>query len=388
VPEEPGNPGLSSSLESAAPVSSIDDYWVGDFWQRDAWRYQRVLQFVLVWVFAIAAAMYFIDASPDPVWKRSDYAVRYGYTVSLALIYLPWAFLLRWYFRTSRTDPYLRVIGRAVFWNAAFIGGIWIILDITLANLLFEFPDERAHLSGALTAPWAKYLSLPGYLWSGDCNTVWNMWRLGTCYGFTIPLEEVFFYLGSAALLRMLYMWASEDFFSRYTVPRRLHAKLAHDAVPIAQLDKKFLVAALAVLVAGIVIKKMPGTWLDVIGMRWHGSQEGWPYYLMFELALVFGTLAALYKRVHKFTNARAFLFVMALQVLISIVWEATLALPYGWWNYRMTAMIGVTIMPWSRLALEGSFLWVSVGWSVMLMYEAAKIQAVTGYSWRKVLRG
>jgi hypothetical protein len=169
-------------------------------------------------------------------------------------------------------------------------------------------------------------------------------------------------------------------------MPDDLYVKSAREAIPLVDVDRKFIWWALLILAIGTAIKKTPASWVP--WLRWHDYQEGWPVYLACELVIIFGTLALLRRKVRLFTNVRAFLFVVVLQVLVSIVWEATFAVPLGWWNYQMRAMVGVTISPWSNLPIEACFLWVSVGWGVMVMYETAKIKAVTGYSWRRVLRG
>jgi hypothetical protein len=86
--------------------------------------------------------------------------------------------------------------------------------------------------------------------------------------------------------------------------------------------------------------------------------------------------------------NTRAFLLVMILQVLVSVIWEATLALPYGWWNYKPDGMTGRQIFPWSDLPVEACFFWISVGWSAMFIHEATKIKVRSGRTWWEVLTG
>jgi hypothetical protein len=120
----------------------------------------------------------------------------------------------------------------------------------------------------------------------------------------------------------------------------------------------------------------------------WHDNHEGWPSYLLAELLLVFVPLSALYNRVGSLTNIRAFTFVLPLHALISVVWEATLALPYGWWHYQDHAMMGATISAWSNLPIEAGGLWLSVGWTSMLTYEVAKIRVLSQRTWGELLFG
>ncbi len=55
-------------------------------------------------------------------------------------------------------------------------------------------------------------------------------------------------------------------------------------------------------------------------------------------------------------------------------MWEATLALPYGWWDYNHNQMVGVFITPWSSLPIEAVVLWVAATWSNIAIYEVAKL--------------
>ena len=143
--------------------------------------------------------------------------------------------------------------------------------------------------------------------------------------------------------------------------------------------NRRFIFVGIAVAVLGIVIKKWG--W-------WHPYHAGLPYYLLAEIVIVFVPLSALYTRVHRFTNPRAFLFVMMIHILVSVVWEATFALPFGWWNYQPASMMGIFVEAWSNLAIEACGLWLSVGWASMFVYESTKIKVVTGKTWREVLFG
>jgi hypothetical protein len=54
------------------------------------------------------------------------------------------------------------------------------------------------------------------------------------------------------------------------------------------------------------------------------------------------------------FINWRAFTFTFFLVLLISLLREVTLALPYGWWEYRPGVLTGLHIGVWSSLPIEG----------------------------------
>ena len=53
------------------------------------------------------------------------------------------------------------------------------------------------------------------------------------------------------------------------------------------------------------------------------------------------------------FINWRAFGFTFFLLLLLSLLWEVTFAIPYGWWGYRPATMLGAPIGAWSGLPVE-----------------------------------
>ena len=177
----------------------------------------------------------------------------------------------------------------------------------------------------------------------------------------------------------MMYMWATEDFYDAYTISRPLYEKKAKEAPPLIKWNRALVLAGVGVLAAGLIAKKFG--W-------WDHDSTGWPYYLIVEVLIVFLPLSAVYTNVHQFTNPRAFMFVLVLHVLVSLAWEVTLALPYGWWDYQGHAMAGITITAWSNLAIEASALWLSVGWASMFIYETTKIKVLSGRTWKEVLLG
>ncbi len=356
-----GGRNARTDFERVAPPGSEVDYH----------DYQKVLGFIAIWVLAVFLAVFMLTVPAlPPVWEQSGYRKSLGYTYSLVMLFLPLAFLVYWYFR-NRDLLGLRALMGAMLRIVAFTSLTWILLDIFFANALFSFPDRDAHLHPTL---------LPGYLWKGECSTVWTLWKFPACYfPRSLPIEEVLFYLGGAALLAMMYMWASEDFYSAYTLPKDEYAKQAGKVGPLVHWNGRLILVGVVIAVAGILIKKFG---------PWHPYHDGWPYYLLAELLIVFIPLSALYTRVHAFTNTRAFVFVTFVHILVSVIWETTLALPLGWWNYQPEATMGIFVQAWSRLAVEACGLWLSVGWASMFIYESTKIKVVTGKSWREVLFG
>src|SRR5262249_34846687 len=74
------------------------------------------------------------------------------------------------------------------------------------------------------------------------------------------------------------------------------------------------------------------------------------------------------------FVNWRALSFTFFLLLLVSLLWEATLAVPYRWWGYRKEAMVGVFIGAWCDLPIEEPILWSAVTFATVIWYEAMKV--------------
>src|SRR5205823_8152071 len=87
---------------------------------------------------------------------------------------------------------------------------------------------------------------------------------------------------------------------------------------------------------------------------------------------------AGFFRTAQPFINWRAFSFTFFVIVLVSLLWEATLALPYGWWGYRATAMLGLTIGAWSQLQVEAVSVWLAVSFTTVIGYEVVKIWLAT----------
>jgi hypothetical protein len=74
------------------------------------------------------------------------------------------------------------------------------------------------------------------------------------------------------------------------------------------------------------------------------------------------------------FVNWRAFAFAYGNLLLISLMWEATLAVPYGWWNYREEQMLGIVVLAWSNLPIEAVLLWMVIAWDCIIAFELFRV--------------
>lgn len=72
--------------------------------------------------------------------------------------------------------------------------------------------------------------------------------------------------------------------------------------------------------------------------------------------------------------NWRALSLTLFFIMLISMLWEAILALPYVGWNYQHWAMMGIFIGAWSELRIEAVLVWLAAMYGTVIVFEAVKI--------------
>ena len=132
------------------------------------------------------------------------------------------------------------------------------------------------------------------------------------------------------------------------------------------------------------------GAWEIVIGLEVHaqvaskaklfsGASTGFPWYFIYLTCASIIPSAGFFKTARSFINWRAFSFTFFLLLLISLLWEVTLALPYGWWEYRSNILIGLQIGGWSGLPLEAVCVWLAVTFTTVITYEVIKIWKALG---------
>jgi hypothetical protein len=358
-------PASGAYLPKRSPLRTVGRML--GFGEKADW--QKVLTFVLVWAGAVIFALSWIRISNvhEPrIWTRPDYDLHHGYTYSLILLLLPLLALGWWYHiaRKEDRDGSLRTLIRAVIQGSLVTALLFVVFDAVFASLLFEFPDQKAVLG----------VRFPGYEWDGGCSTIWQIYR-PSCYSLSIPIEEVAFYLGGAAVLRGMYIWASEDFFKLYTMNPEEYASKARKIKRLLSWNWKLIALMLLILAIGVYAKRQY-------------SSEGYPVYLFLQVLIISPPVVFLYTQVKDFINTRALLMVMVLQALVSVIWEATAAVPYGWWAYKPAGMSGLYVRPWSELPIEACLFWIGVGWSAAFIHEATKIKIRSNRSWRSVLLG
>jgi hypothetical protein len=278
------------------------------------------------------AALSVSDSDPTP----------YGYTWSLLLFIVP-IIVIGWWFLPGEGIE----IPQRTFWRT-----IWILvplgfgLDFFFANRFFQYPNSGATLRiGA--------------------------WALGG----DVPVEEYVFYLTGFIAVLLIYIWLDEYWLAAYTVPRS--EAESQPAERLLQFHASSLIAGAVILGAAVLYKKLRS---PVPG--------GFPEYFA---VLVTGGLipsVGFFPAARRVINWRALSLTMFMILLISMFWEATLAVPYGWWRYQPNRMMGLFIGAWDGLPIEAVFVWLAVTYATAIVYEIVKLWQASGNSARHAFLG
>jgi hypothetical protein len=89
-----------------------------------------------------------------------------------------------------------------------------------------------------------------------------------------------------------------------------------------------------------------------------------------------------------RFINWRALSLTLFFMVLVSMLWEVTLAVPYSWWNFQHRQMMGLFIGAWSRLPIEEVGVWIAVTYATAVVFELVKVWLASARSAHDALLG
>jgi hypothetical protein len=253
----------------------------------------------------------------------------HGYTWSLLLFVAPIAVIGGWFLPQER----LRIPRRAFWLTLALLVPVGFGLDFFFANRFFLYLNPGATLG--IHAP---------------------------AIGGAIPVEEYAFYFTGFLAVLLLYVWTGEYWLSAYSVPdpRTGSTRIRR----LLSFHPASLCAGLALIAAAVLYKKLISP-----------VPTGLPEYF---IALVIGSTVpsiALFPAARNFIHWRALSLTLFMILLISLFWEATLAVPYGWWGYRPQQMTGIFIGAWAGLPIEAVLVWISVTYTTTIVYEVLKIK-------------
>jgi len=247
----------------------------------------------------------------------------YGYTVSLLLFIVPALVIAFWL--VPREGLHISKKSFAITLVLLFLLGA--SLDFFFAAKFFRYLNPGATL------------------------------RIGApALGGSVPIEEYVFYLTGFAFTLLLYIWLDEYWLSAYGVPATHWKRTAFER--ILRFHPASLVWAVVLIAAAILYK------------RFVAHEPGFPGYFTFLVAGALAPSAALFPSALPVVNWRAFSLTMFILLLISLLWEATLGVPYGWWGFQDAQMIGIRIIAWSRLPIEEVFVWIAVTYATVIVYE------------------
>jgi hypothetical protein len=265
----------------------------------------------------------------------------FGYSWSLLLFVIPNLVIGGWFLPSEQ----VRIPKRA-FWRT-----IWILvpigfgLDFFFAHRFFEFRNSGATIG--LGAP---------------------------AIGGTVPVEEYVFYFTGFLAVLLLYVWLDEYWLAAYNVRRH---GAAEQIERLLKFHPASLLVGLALLAVGILYKK-----------QYSAFPDGFPGY--FTVLVIGGMVpsASLFHSARRFINWRAFSLTIFMILLISLFWEATLAVPYQWWSYQQKEMMGIFIGAWAGLPIEAVMVWIAVTYGTTIVYEIVKAWQASGKSVRAAFLG
>lgn len=260
-----------------------------------------------------------------------------GYTWSLSLWIVPVLAISLWLHASPKYNLPLRS-----FWITVLsLSALGVILDLAFGNAFFTFPNKGAVLGI--------------YVWGYDLLS--GQWVKN------IPIEEFGFYLFGIAAALLIYLWSDIYWFGRYVTPGDLLVE-RRQARPKIELHWPSALIGVGLLIAAILYKRTT-------------EYPGFPGYFAFLLAVAFIPGSLLLRSMSPFINWRAYSFSALAMFTISMLWEATAAVPYEWWGYRPEMMIGIFVKAWAGVPIEEPFLWLLVTFTTVIVFEAIHLLVV-----------
>ena len=286
-----------------------------------------VVYLICILVIPIALTLHSVSV-PATVAQNSDNPTPYGYTISLSLFLFPTFALLFWMWRFNK----LTFQKKAFLYSMALLAPLGIILDVLFGNVFFVFENHNAVLG--ITFP---------------------------ALGGPLPIEELIFYISGFTTVLLLYLWCDEYWLEKYNIPD--YTTESRQINKVLQFHWPSVLIGFGLVLLAITYKKL-----------FSQSSSGFPWYFIYITIMALIPSMAFYNSAKHFINWRAFGFTFFIMLLISLIWETTLALPYQWWGFQDHAMIGIFIGAWHNLPIEEVVVWFSVSYASIIIYETIKI--------------
>jgi hypothetical protein len=265
----------------------------------------------------------------------------YGYTVSLLLFIIPILVIGFWLVPKDG----VKISKKSFLWTIGILFPLGAALDFFFARKFFTYTNPGATLH--ITAP---------------------------ALGGGVPVEEYVFYFTGFVTILLIYIWLDEYWLAAYSIPI--------DSGERTNFERLLRFHPLSLILAIVLIAA-------AIGYRWVFVEEpGFPGYFVFLVIGALGPSAALLPSALSVINWRAFSLTAVVILLISLLWEATLGVPYGWWGFQDDQMIGIHITAWSGLPVEEIFVWIGVTYATAIVYEIIRRWQSSGKSAKHAFLG
>ena len=279
---------------------------------------------------------------PSTLVATSPNPSPHGYTLSLSLFLVPIVVIAFWFLPSEGLE-----IPQRAFWRTiAVLAPLGCLLDFVCAQWFFRFPATDATLG--IPAP---------------------------ALGSPVPIEEYLFYLTGFLTILLLYVWLSEYWLAAYTVPD--YRSEGNSTAKLLQFHPTSLIVGLVLIGLAVAYKKLFAV-----------PSDGWPGY--FIVLVMWGLVPSIgfFQVTRRLINWRALSMTIFFVLLISMLWEATLALPYGWWNYQHRQMMGIFIGAWSDLPIEAVLVWLAVSYGTVILFESIKLWQASDRSAKEAFFG
>ena len=282
--------------------------------------------------------------APAPLMPVNQNSTPHGYTLSLLLFIFPIVLIAAWFLPSEE----LRIPQRAFWWTLAILVPLGFLLDFFFAQWFFDYPNTGATLG--IGAP---------------------------ALGRPVPVEEYVFYLTGFLAVLLLYVWLGEFWLAAYNVP---------DYPGEARKMRRLLRFHPTSLILAVVL--IAAAWFYKEHFALPQDQAGFPGYFTFLVAGALLPAVSFFPVARRFINWRALSLTLFFMLLVSLLWEATLAVPYNWWNFQHRQMMGLFIGAWSRLPIEEVCVWIAVTYATVIVFEVVKVWLASERSVHDALLG
>ena len=282
--------------------------------------------------------------APVPLIPVDQGSTPYGYTVSLLLFIIPIIVIAGWLLPSEG----LHIPQRAFWRTIVILAPLGFVLDLVFAQWFFCYPNSGATLGIRAFA-----------------------------FGKPVPIEEYVFYLTGFLVDLLLYVWLGEFWLAAYNVID--YPGEARKTWRLLKFHPTSLILAVVLIGAAWFYKKH---------LALPEDRAGFPGYFTFLVAGALLPAMSFYPVAKRFINWRALSLTLFFMLLVSLLWEATLALPYNWWNFQHRHMIGLFIGAWSGLPIEEVCVWIAVTYATVIVFEVVKVWLASERPVREALLG